>query len=71
MPNTGSCCEISIIQFIDYHHVEGQPVSLFTDKAEEMALIPNGVNGFLTARDERYIHPKRTPSCLELFWFHA
>ena len=36
-------------------HVEGQPVILFTDaKAEEMAfpcLFPNGVNGFLTARD--------------------
>ena len=36
-------------------HVEGQPISLFTDaKAEEMAfpcLFPNGVNGFLTARD--------------------
>ena len=35
--------------------VEGQPISLFTDaKAEEMAfpcLFPNGVNGFLTARD--------------------
>ena len=44
--------EISIIQFIDYHVL---PISLFTDaKAEEMAfpcLFPNGVNGFLTARD--------------------
>ena len=39
--------------------VEGQPISLFTDaKAEEMAfpcLFPNGVNGFLTARDPAII----------------
>ena len=59
MPNTEA---IDIIRNGDFNYpvyrlprVEGQPISLFTDaKAEEMAfpcLFPNGVNGFLTARD--------------------
>ena len=59
MPNTEA---INIIRNGDFNYpvyrlprVEGQPISLFTDaKAEEMAfpcLFPNGVNGFLTARD--------------------
>ena len=59
MPNTEA---VDIIRNGDFNYpvyrlprVEGQPISLFTDaKAEEMAfpcLFPNGVNGFLTARD--------------------
>ena len=59
MPNTEA---VDIIHNGDFNYpvyrlprVEGQPISLFTDaKAEEMAfpcLFPNGVNGFLTARD--------------------
>ena len=59
MPNTVA---VDIIRNGDFSYpvyslsrVEGQPISLFTDaKAEEMALpclLPNGVNGFLTARD--------------------
>ena len=59
MPNTEA---VDIIRNGDFNYpvyrlprIEGQPISLFTDaKAEEMAfpcLFPNGVNGFLTARD--------------------
>ena len=59
MPNTEA---VDIIRNGDFNYpvyrlprVEGQPIGLFTDaKAEEMAfpcLFPNGVNGFLTARD--------------------
>ena len=63
MPNTEA---IDIIRNGDFNYpvyrlprVEGQPISLFTDaKAEEMAfpcLFPNGVNGFLTAREQPVI----------------
>ena len=59
MPNTEA---VDIIRNGDFNYpvyrlprAEGQSISLFTDaKAEEMAfpcLFPNGVNGFLTARD--------------------
>ena len=69
MPNTEA---VDIIRNGDFNypvyrlpHVEGQPISLFTDaKAEEMAfpcLFPNGVNGFLTARD-----PARDAVCIAM-----
>ena len=60
MPNTEA---VDIIRNGDFNYpvyrlprVKGQPISLFTDaKAEETAfpcLFPNGVDGFLTARDQ-------------------